>query len=112
MPKTQADLVNRALALLAVFGEGETPSDDDIERVNKLVAPSLAMLSSENVTQINNPEAIEDDVFLPLARFLANEAAPEFSRPYSDDARALAVMQINRVVAVKVHAQPLATDYF
>ena len=112
MPKTKADLINRALTLLQKFGEGETPSADDIALVDANVQPVVEQLAGEDVVIIGSVEEIDDSIFLPLARILANESAPDFSQAYSDEVRATAVMQINRVMAVKVHAQPLATDYF
>lgn len=112
MTKSKNDLVNRALTLLQKIGEGETPSEGDTALVEANVQPVVDQLAGENVLIVGSVDEIDDSIFLPLARILANESAPDFSQAYSDEIRATAIMQINRVMAVKVHAQPLATDYF
>lgn len=112
MSKTQAQLISRALTLLQRLGEGDSPSDGDRELVSDNITPLVAMLSAEGVVNVGSVDEIDDAVFLPLARLLANECAPDFGQPYSDETRARAIMQLNRVLSVPATSQPLATDYF
>lgn len=112
MPKSRVDLVRRAWALLIKPSDGEIPEAADLKLIDDLVEPVVAQLYTSEVVAIGNPDEIDDHIFLPVAAYLANEAAPEFAQSKSDDARALAERDIKRATAVNSFAQPLQTEYF
>lgn len=112
MTMTRAQLVNRAWGIVVKAGEGETPSSDDFNKIDTIVPAALAQLAAERVVASVNPDGIDEAIFLPLARYLANEASVDFSQPYSEETRLSAQTQIRRVLAVADFAQPLAVDYF
>lgn len=112
MARTRAQLVSKALSLLQEAGSDGALSDDDKELVDGAVDPLVAELASNNVLVIGDLSAIDDDVFLPLARLLANEVGDDFGRPYSEDIRLAQEMRIKRVTALNATYAPQAPDYF
>ena len=72
----------------------------------------ISRFEKANILVIGDIEAINDDIFLPLARLIANECGDEFGMPYDDVKRALAERRIKRVTAVKVYFQPQSAEYF
>jgi hypothetical protein len=112
MSRTRAQLVSKALSILQEEGAGQPTSSEDSELVDAAVEPLVAELQSAGVLVIGNLNAIDDDIFLPLARMIANEVGDDFGRPYSEDYRLLQERRIRRVVSQGPLYTPLATDYF
>lgn len=112
MARTRAQLVSKALSLLQEEGAGQSLSDEDKELVDGAVEPLVAELASNNVLVVGNLNAIDDDIFLPLARLLANEVGDDFGRPYSDEIRIAQEMRIKRVTALISTYAPQTPDYF
>lgn len=112
MPKSRAELVRRAWALLIKPSDGETPEAADLKLIDDLVEPVVAQLATSYIIQIGNPNEIDEQVFIPVAAYLANEAAPEFAQSKSDEARALAERDIARATVRLATSRPLQTDYF
>jgi hypothetical protein len=112
MPRTRAQLVAKALSILQEEGSGQPLSNEDKTVVDDAVEPLAAELASSEVLLIGDLEAIDDDVFLPLARMLANEVGDDFGRPYSEDYRALQERRMKRVTASSPTYAPQTTDYF
>lgn len=98
--------------MLVKPSEGETPAAADLTLIDDLVEPVVAQLYTSEVVAVGNPDAIDDQIFLPLAAYLANEAAPEFAQSKSEDARAIAERDIKRATAVNSFAQPLQAEYY
>ena len=80
MPRTRSDLIVRALGLLGITQTGQDPSAEDIELVDDYVDGQFARLARLRVYYVQNDQEIEDEVFLPLARIVANACAPEFGQ--------------------------------
>ena len=112
MSRTRAQLVSKALSILQEEGSGQSLSSEDSELVDAAVDPLVAELASSEVLVIGDLAAIDDDIFLPLARMLANEVGDDFGHPYSEDYRALQERRIKRVTASSPTYAPQATDYF
>lgn len=112
MAKTKAELIERALMFLGVGEAGQPVEVEDRDAVDKVLGPLLAQLAASRIVYVPNVEQIDDRVFLPLARYLANEAAPAFGRPYSEDERLAAELALRRAVASYTTFQPVKVDYF
>lgn len=112
MPKTKAELIKQALNVLGVGEAGQPVEIEDSDAVEAVVAPLLNQLARSRILYVPNVEAIDDAVFLPLARMLANEAAPSFGGQRSDDERLAAEMDIRRAQASYTTFQPVKVDYF
>lgn len=112
MPNTRAQLVNEALELFQQEGAGENVDALDYAAFDAAVPRILAELSEADVVTVGDVEAIDDAIFLPLARILMNEVGEKFGRPTDPAFRAESERRIRIVLADRplyVHSQP---DYF
>lgn len=80
MPKTRAELIQQVLDIVNEAGAGQPESPEDAALVNGVIDPVLAMLNTLGVICIADPDAVDDDAFLPLATFLTS-AIPALIRP-------------------------------
>ena len=78
MSKTRAELINQVLDRLNILVWGQTPSDEDVQKVDRLVDGAIAKLAALNIYYVQDPGtlgpsdgAIEDEAFLPLADYIA-----------------------------------------
>lgn len=112
MPKTRAELVAKALSILQQEGSGQPQAPEDTAKVDECVVALTSELDANGVLTIGNLDEIDDAVFLPLARMLANETGDDFGRPYSEEYRLAQEMRIRKVTATGPLYVTLATDYF
>lgn len=78
MSKTAQDCVYRAMTEMGRLRSGEAPDSGDYADVLALHEPLIAQLSAEGVYYIDDPDNVEDAVFLTYCRLLACAAAPSF----------------------------------
>ena len=87
MPKTQNELVLRALSNLGALPVGQTASTQEYASVDALVTPTIENLTSRDIYYVSDTAAIDDAAFIPLGHCLAWNCAPEFGL-HSDTALA------------------------
>ena len=112
MSKTKADFVAKALSNLGVLAAGQAVTAEDSDAMGALVTPVLEELSGEGVVTVPDQEAIDDNIFLPLARILAEKAAPEYGRESNEQVIMLAKVQIYKVTYGRPTGEVLEVDYF
>ena len=95
MPKTRAELVNRALSNLGALPVGQTASTQEYASVDNLVTPTLESLQARDIYWVSDENAIEDAAFMALGHCLAWNCAPEFG--LHDDASLAALSQQGEV---------------
>jgi hypothetical protein len=78
MPKTRAELVNRALSNLGALPAGQTANAEEYSQVDALVTPVLESLSARDIYYVPDEAAIADEAFIELGHCLAWACAPEF----------------------------------
>jgi hypothetical protein len=78
MSKTRSELIDQILDRLQILVYGQAPSDQDVQKVDRLVDAGVAQLSALDIYDVKDPGrrgpldgAIEDEEFLPLADYLA-----------------------------------------
>lgn len=78
MSKTRAELINQILDRLQILVYGQSPSDQDVQKVDRIVDTGIAQLAALDIYTVLDPGslgpsdgAIEDEAFLPLADYLA-----------------------------------------
>lgn len=83
--KTRRDLIDQVLGNLQVLAPGQTPADEDVQKVDGVidaVADKLNALDVYYFDDVGQPGplngAIPAAVFLPLAHCVAKEAGPSF----------------------------------
>ena len=110
--RTRTDLIERAAAELGVLPAGQPLSDEDASAIGALVEPLLRQLSLDGVVDVGEPDAIATEHFLPLARLLANEAAPSFGAAFSLDVKLENEHQLRKLTAARATREPLKATYF
>lgn len=91
MAKTRADLINRALRNLGALPDGQVAEVQDYNSVDALVDPTIEDLIARDVTYVEDVDAIEEKVFMPLGLILAWNCAAEFGQ--GDNAALAALAQ-------------------
>ena len=113
MPKTSDELATRALSILGVLQAGQAPSAEDLAVVKAVISPLVAQLGLEGITYVGDEDEIDDAVFLPLARRLALEVAPDFGLPAVDE---MTIQAANRPLRLLAAARPtsevIPAEYF
>jgi hypothetical protein len=78
MSKTRAELINQVLDRLQILVYGQSASDEDIQKADRLVDGAIAQLSALDIYYVQDPGtlgpsdgAIEDEAFLALADYIA-----------------------------------------
>lgn len=110
--KTRAQLKERAAKDLAVIEPGEALSAEDDATFDGLIDPLIAQLAADDVIFIQDVEEIELELFLPLARLLANVAGPDFGSPINEDAKRADEAVLRRLSAAKPTYEALKVDFF
>lgn len=112
MSKTTAELVAKAASNLGVLAAGQALSAEDSAALTALTTPVFEELANEGIIDTPDIQTIEDSVFLPMARILAERAAPEYGRATDEQGILQAKAQIRRVTYGRPTHEPLAVDYF
>lgn len=112
MPMTRDQLVKKAISLFQQEGAGQSVDPEDYKEFNDAIPPILAELSEAGVVTVGDVDAIDDAIFLPLARILMNEVGEDFGRPTDPAFRQECEVRIRRAVSGKPLYTTLATDYF
>lgn len=113
MPKTSDDLAIRALSILNKVQAGQEPYAEDVAAVKAVIGPLVAQLGLDGVTYVGDEDEIDDAVFLPLARRLALEVAPDFGLPAVDEATINAADRpLRRLSAARPSDQVIPAEYF
>ncbi len=61
--------------------QGQSPSAEESQSIDDLIDPTIEELRVRQVCLTDiDPDNIEDEFFLPLARIMAAQAAPEFGQ--------------------------------
>ena len=85
------DLIVRALRNLGALPQGQSPNAEETQSLDDLIDPMMADLIARDVNLIAiNPDAIDNQYFLPLGHLLAWAAAPEFGQAENQGLAALA----------------------
>lgn len=108
------DLVVAALKLLqADGGAGQTPAPEDMATVDEILDGLLEALNERQIYFAQDNQQFEGWASRPLARLLANEAAPEFGQAMNDASRQAAEATLREMrQSTYVPGTTLAVDYF
>jgi hypothetical protein len=97
MSKTRRDLIDLVLDKLGVLVPGQSPHDEEVDKVDRVIDPQLATdaaLGMPYVPDVGIPNPptggeIDDDRFLPIADRVAWAAAGGFNQSDSPSLKAL-----------------------
>lgn len=110
--KSRAQLLERAGIDLGLVQPGEALSPEDYNTLDNLVDPVIGQLSADRIIYIDDPDAIDVAVFLPLASLLANYAGPSFGSPINDAAMFRDQNTLRRISAGDATHETLKVKYF
>ena len=102
--RPRKELVIRAMRVMGTIGNDQDADNDDYRVVDALVEPLLARIDAEDITTIDDPDAIPAAQFMDVAVLLAEAAMGDFglsSLPPPHDPRASEV-RLRTVVSVAV----------
>jgi len=114
MARTRRELVDQVLDNLGVLVPGQSPGDEAVSRVDRVIDPTFAMLAAQGLPYVAdagmpNPPAggeIPDDQFLPLASCVAWSVAGGFNLA---DSPALKTLQIEAIATLRIIGRPAST---
>lgn len=94
MSKTRADIQFKALALIVGGDVGQAPSAEDAATLDGYIDSVVAELGADGTAYIGDPDDLDDALFVPFCKLVANAAADEFGGKSSED---VALQQRNRL---------------
>jgi hypothetical protein len=116
MSKTRAQLINQALVNLGIIAEGQNVNDTDIDKMDVIIDPAVALLARKSIYYVQDPGsigpvdgAIEDEAYLPLADWIANRACSAFNLPADQKLQALASLAEGDLITISAPGRTLRT---
>jgi len=97
MSKTRAEIRFKALAILTGGDVGADPSAEDAEALDGYIDSEIAEINADGTTYIADADALDDELFMPFSKLVANAGADEFGGK-SDEAKAMQLRNRIRVL--------------
>jgi len=110
--KTREELVLRALQELGVVGSGQAAASEDEQFVDAEVEPMFDNLASRDVWQWGDPDQIDDNAFVHLAKWLANSVARGFGQTPDENLRLSLEQSLRQLKPLFLSGQPQRAEYF
>jgi hypothetical protein len=112
MSKTRAQIQFKVLAILTGGDIGQIPSAEDASAVDGYIDSEVDELNSDGTTYIDDPDNLDDGLFLTFCKLVANAAADEFGGQSNEQ---LALVYRNRLRVLTRQTPgygPQQVDYF
>lgn len=94
MSKTRAQIQFKVLSIITGGDVGANPSDEDATAVDGYIDSVVAELAADSTTYIADPDTLNDELFIPFSKLVANAAAEEFGGKSDEN---VAQQQRNRI---------------
>jgi hypothetical protein len=94
MSKTRAEIQKKALDILVGGDVGASMSDEDATTLDGYIDSVVSELNADGTTYIGDADDLDDALFIPFSKLVANAAAEEFGGK-SDET--MAQQQRNRI---------------
>lgn len=112
MSKTRTEIQFKALAILTGGDVGANPSAEDAETLDGYIDSEAAEINVDGATYISDVNALDEELFIPFSKLVANAAADEFGGK-SDDAKARLLRNRIRTLAGPTPGYgPQQVEYF
>lgn len=116
MSKTRAELINQCLTNLGIIASGQSIDADLVLKMDGFIDPAVALLASLSIYYVQDAGSagpvdgsIEDEAFLPLASWIANQACSGFNLPADTKMQALAMIAEDNLRTLAAPARTLRT---
>lgn len=112
MSKTRQQIQFKALSILVGGDIGNAPSDEDSSTLDGYIDDVVEEINGESVTYIDDPNALDDKLFVTFCKLVANAAAEEFGAA-SDETKATQWRnRIRKLCAQTPGYGPQQVEYF
>lgn len=112
MSKTRQDIQFKVIAILTGGEVGQPVSAEDADTINGYIDSEVAELSADNTVYIGDPDALDDGLFLPFCKLVANAAADEFGGQSNEQAAQIMRNRIKAIVSQRPGFGPAQVEYF
>jgi hypothetical protein len=86
MSKTRAEIQKKALDILVGGDVGASMSDEDATTLDGYIDSVVDEINGDGTAYIADPDTLDDALFLPFAKLVANAAAEEFGATSNEQA--------------------------
>jgi len=86
MSKTRQQIQFKVLSILTGGDVGFTPSAEDANTIDGYIDSEVAELNSDGTTYIDDPNDLDDGLFVTFCKLVANGAAEEFGAQSNEQA--------------------------
>lgn len=112
MSKTRADIQKKALDILVGGDVGASMSDEDATALDGYIDSVVAEINTDSVTYIGDPDELDDAIFIPFSKLVANAAAEEFGGKSDEEFAKQTRNRIRVLTAQTPGYGPQRVDYF
>jgi len=103
--RTRLELIHQVLDNLGVLVPGQAPSDEDVDKVDKVIDPTVASLQAREIVYISDTGTpspptggeIDDAIFLPTADVVTDRCTPSFNMAGDAQLRVLATQALDEL---------------
>lgn len=112
MSKTRVQIQFKTLAILVGGIVGDAPSAEDAANIDGYIDGQVAELNSDGTIYIDDPDALDDALFLTFCHLVANAAADDYGGK-SDLAKGQQIRNRLRVIVRQTPGYgPQVVEYF
>lgn len=112
MSKTREQIQLKVLSILTGGDVGPSPAPEDANTIDGYIDSEVAEINADNTTYIADPDELDDELFVPFCKLVANAAAEEFGAKSDEKA---AQQFRNRIRVIKRQTPgygPQAAEFF
>lgn len=112
MSKTRSDIQKKALDILVGGDVGSSMSDEDATALDGYIDSMVAEINADGITYIADPDTLDDEIFIPFSKLVANAAAEEFGGKSDEEFAKTMRNRLRVLTAQKPGYGPQQADYF
>lgn len=112
MSKTRQQIQFKAISIIVGGDVGFDPSAEDAETMDGYIDSVVAELEADDTVVISDPDNLDDELFIPFCKLVANAAAEEFGGKSDEALSKILRNRIKTLTAQKPGYGPQITEYF
>jgi len=112
MSKTRAEIQKKALDILVGGDVGASMSDEDATALDGYIDSMVAEINADGIAYISDPDTMDDELFIPFSKLVANAAAEEFGGKSDEEFAKQTRNRIRVLTAQKPGYGPQIVDFF
>jgi hypothetical protein len=110
--KTRDQIQRKVLAILTGGDIGTAPSAEDASTIDGYIDSEVEELSSDGTVYIDDPDELDDGLFITFCKLVANAAADEFGGKSDERVAQMSRNRIRAIVRQSPGYGPQAVEYF